>query len=452
MTEPLKRTDEDLPEPGNYYVSASQLKTWWDCNRKWAWSKIAGLREPMSRGAGLGSLMHNQLEKYLRDGTPLDFLEKDPYGVFPAEVAATGLQHIPEPQSPGMGIETYFKFPVPGHPHIWIRGFKDCRFGADHGQVRNGSGGMYLEKDGRPHVQDHKSCGNWEYALTAEQLLGDPQAIIYAYDELLRHPDADACTLHWTYYGTNQKYISKPVRAVATRAHVMEMMPEIIRGAVEVAVTFLSKADPLSLGFNSDTCGKYSRDGCPFQANCNLSPKERRPFRMSNEVKSTSSLLSQIKARNAAATGVPSSAQTASMSQIQAKIAAAKAALAAAQAAAPPSEAADTLPVTPLAESTASADPNTVPVRLLPLSDQPINCPADYQPPPTSDAARKEEESAALADIVPPRAKAGRPAGSKNKTPLVDVVDPALVARFLTAGAEWYEHCLRVEQAAKVPL
>jgi hypothetical protein len=400
VTPPIKRTDADIPELGNVYVSASQLETYWSCQRKWGWGKLRGLIEPSGKGAALGSLMHDQLEKYLRDGTPLNFLLKDAYGTSPAEIAAAGLQYLPLPQSPGLSVEQYFKFPLPGHPHIWVRGFKDYTVAPE------------FRPDGLPHVGDHKSCGNARYALTADDLFGNVQAIIYAYEELLKYPDAPAVSLQWTYYATKGRRMAWPVCATITREQVMEVFPEIIHGAVELAVTFLSKADPLSLPFNAEACDMYG--GCPFKAHCNLNPSERQRYSMSTVV-STSDLIERLAQRKSQETGVPVEEAKANpdMSSFEAKLAA------------------------------KLATPQSRPASPFPPTDQPVNCPTDYQPPPTSDQARKDEEVAALADIVPPKAtKAGRPKGSKN----LDGVDPALVTRFLTAGAEWYEWCLTKEK------
>jgi PD-(D/E)XK nuclease superfamily protein len=411
MSDPLKRTDEDTPAPGNYYVSASQLGTYWECNRKWAWSKLRGLKEGESKGAALGSLMHDQLEKYLRDGRPLDFLFKDKHGVHPAEIAAAGLQYLPAPQSPGLQVERYFKFPVPEQPHIFIRGFKDYTMAPEY------------REDGLPHVGDHKSCGNAKYALTADELQGNVQAIIYAYDELLKYPDAPAATLQWTYYATKGRRFAWPVCATVTRAHVLELMQEVFHGAIEVAVTFLSKPDPLSLPYNADSCDKYG--GCPFIGNCNLGPRERQRYSMSNDVVATSNLIDRMNARKEVETGVPAVETVANpdMSSFEARLAARLASKPTVTEVAPPA---------------------------LPVSDQPINCPTDFQPPPTSDAARATEEAEQLADIVPVKVKAvGRPRGSKNAAVLeTPGVDPVLVNAFLVAATRWFNHCYSVETTA----
>src|SRR5581483_7555633 len=126
------------------------------------------------------------------------------------------------------------------------------------------------------HVGDHKTCGNWEYALTADQLLGDIQALIYAKQALLEYPDAPAVTLQWGYLGTKGRYIARPVRATVTREHVDLAWPEIVATALELVATFRSGKQPLELRPNPDECPKYSREGCPFQSTCNLSPRERR--------------------------------------------------------------------------------------------------------------------------------------------------------------------------------
>lgn len=441
MPEDRDEADEK-PPPGKYFVSPSQLKLFlFGCERKWGFTYILKLRAPSGRGAALGTRVHNQLEKYLRDGKQLDFTEMDEHGVYPAEIAATGLQHLPAPQSHGLKIEGYFKFQVPECPSVIFRGYKDYTCTPE------------VRTDGLPHVGDHKTCGNWEYALSADDLKGDIQAIIYAKHELLKYPDAPAVTLQWGYLGTKKKYVAHPVRATITRADVATVWPEIVLGANRLVTTFGSGKQPLELPFNNDECDKYSREGCPFKSTCKLSPEERRPFYMSSAP--TSNLLDRIKARQAAETGVPATALAAApaagLSLIQAKLAAAKAAKAATPPPAPTevteSTASATLPVTPASESSAYAPgceptaPAEIPAVFrqppaLPASDQPINCPTDFQPAPKTIGENEAADKAAVEAIVPPAPKhAGRPPGSKNKSSVAvaPAIDDELVGLFKAA-------------------
>lgn len=445
----MARAEEDeTPPAGKIFVSASQLKLFmFGCERKWGFTYLMKLRTPSGRGARVGSLVHEgQLEPYLKEGKPLDFsIMDEESGIYPAEVAAPMLQYLPEPKSPGLGVETYFKFEVPELPGVIFRGYIDYTVEPQY------------NADQLPLVGDHKTTGNWAYALTADQLEWDLQAILYAKYTILKYPSMPAVTLQWGYMGTKKPHLPKPVRATLTRAQVDVAFSEVIEGARHLATTLNSRrradgtppseADVLSLPFNAEECPKYSKDGCPFRGTCNLGPRERRPFNMSNATP-TDNLLSRIKARQAAETNgttTPTApATTGALSPVQAKLAAAKAA-----AAGKPSIS-DTLPITPPEQSTASlapggyapgcetpaADPNVIPKAFapppqMPTSDQPINPPGEFQPP----SAATDVPKPADAPVDAPKTKGpGRPAGSKNKatepSPAVDYMP--LITRLIS--------------------
>lgn len=447
--EPKVEDGDEAPPPGKYFVSASQLKLYlFGCIRKWGFTYILKLRSPSGRGAALGTLVHSQLEAHLKDGKPLDFSIKDDFGTYPAEVAAPMLSHLPVPQSPGLSVERYFKFEVPECPGVIFRGF------IDYSVIDAPAGGW------GDTIGDHKTCGNFEYALSADDLAGDIQAMMYAKDYFLTHPSASSVRLKWGYMGTKKPFPSRPVTADITREQVDFVWPEIVRGANELVTTFGSSEEKtparvLSLPFNADECPKYSRDGCPFRGTCNLSPKERRPFNMSN-APGTANLLTQVAARKAAITGTqpPNRGET----PLQARIRRAREDAAAKAAGAPETEAAKSLPVTtpstasmyapgsePPAATEATLSPALKGIPALPASDQPINCPTDYQPPPSVADAPVTIDATLAAALPAPKVK-GRPKGSKNAVAdALEGVDPALITRFLTSASEYYEFVLRTD-------
>lgn len=403
----MTRAEDEVPptlpngEQAYYLVSPSQLNTWYECKRKWGFQYILKIRPPSGKGAALGSVLHeDQLEPYLKDGRPLDF-SQFVHGVYPAEIAATGLQYLPAPQSPGLKVEGYFKFKVASSPDIYFRGFKDYSVEPQY------------REDGLPHVGDHKSCGNWAYAKSADDLAGDPQAIIYAAHALEQYPDAPAVSLQWTYYGTKKKYRAHPVKAVLTREHVTATIAEAVLGAKELVSTLRSKKHPLELPIPEDTgtCEKYG--GCPFKGNCNLSPAQRRPFAMSNTT-STASLIDRIKARNAAAGGVlpeTAPAPAAPVLGVAARIAAAKAAKEAQPVMGVPS---DQVPApTEIPAVFANPAPAAAAASTLPVSDQPINCPTDFQPPPAPAATAPTTPTIVPAGPAAEQTKSKRPRRTK---------------------------------------
>lgn len=387
-------------------------------------------------------MMHDQLEKYLKEDVSLDYSVADPYGVYPAEVASTGLQYLPKPKSSGLHVEKYFRFEVPKlspeDPTIYVRGYKDYFIEPEH------------REDGLPHVGDHKSCGNWQYALTADDLQQDPQAIIYAWDELQKHPSAQAVSLQWTYYGTKKPYRAMPVMATVTREHVTQLIDEIFVSSRELVATYRARPAVLSLPFNADECPKYSRDGCHYQQYCKLSPRERRPFAMPDVT--TETLIDRINARKTDMTA-PAAPAPGGLTPFQAKLAAAKAAKAAqASALTTPAEESGAMP--PAAQQELFNEdklPTGRKATPMPATDQPINCPEDYQPPPAT-ASTPVEVAPELAAAVAPKGGKGRPKGSKNAPAAVaapEGIDVAALNAYLVASTELVNMLIAECKAAK---
>jgi len=75
------------------YLSVSQLKSARLCLRKWYLKKVVGLDEPMRASLELGTLVHAQLEHYLKTG-------ENTLG----EIAAAALPYLPEPKT-SLGYE-----------------------------------------------------------------------------------------------------------------------------------------------------------------------------------------------------------------------------------------------------------------------------------------------------------------------------------------------------------
>jgi len=366
-------------------MSASQLNVWHECQRKWAWKYVAKLRPEAHKSAALGVKVHAQLERYLKTGEMPDFVADSEAG----NIAASGLHHLPKPGAPGLEIEQHFKFQSPA-TGIWYRGFID---------VLKAPG-----EDGIPDVLDHKTTGDVKWAKTPEDLLEDTQAILYAKSALLRWPDAPKVRLQWTYFQTRKTRKSLPVLQEVSREHVDYMFPLIEKGAQEIVTTLIGKQQPLELPPNPRACGMFG--GCPFTAQCNLSPEETIRA-MSNADQKTTSLLSRLGTQNAEPAPAPAGG-------LLGRLMGAK-----------PAEPAPT-PAPEEPKLPAWADPAQTPVdplrapkaSTLPVSDQPIN------PPEQSSAPTTQAEAAAVlagqtADAPAPETEEkkgrGRPKGSKNK-------------------------------------
>jgi len=251
--------------------SASEIDTYGQCARKWGWVYLAGFREPPHPSAVLGSRTHTQLERYLSRGY-LSFMLEDGSPDESGEIAQAGLPYLPEPGTPGMIIEGSFASRSE-ETGIVYRGFKD------------------LELPGLVH--DHKTTGNPRYALTAETLPWNTQAIIYAQD----HLDAfrvDTVNLRWLYLATKGARKAWPVDVTLDRATVEDRMRVVESIALEMKEIKgrVSASEVLSLPPNANACEGYG--GCPHRHRCNLSQGERLKSIMSTSV------LASIRARKEA--------------------------------------------------------------------------------------------------------------------------------------------------------
>lgn len=258
-------------------VSATIIDTYLLCPRKWAWIYLERLPRTESPSAALGTMVHLQLENYLRDATPLDFTTPPPDDRYlaPGYIAHSALEFLPEPKLPEDWLEHEFAMRSANHTYYGKIDIFD-----HHQQV----------------VYDHKtSASPKKWGKRPEDLDYDPQAIIYAAHAytVWKQP---TITLQWTYMATQRKVDAFPVRRQLTVEHVGTVFAEIERVADEIHEIKRSGKRALDLVPNPRACKAYG--GCPFVEHCNLSPLERMEGYMS-EAEGTAALLARLAARAA---------------------------------------------------------------------------------------------------------------------------------------------------------
>ena len=102
--------DPDLPPKLKTFeqASASQIKTFRECERKWALGKLAGLRAPETESQLRGTRIHRILELYLKGEAPIPNTQEgrcrlpvEPAGPFggPRPLARALLQEQGKPTS-----------------------------------------------------------------------------------------------------------------------------------------------------------------------------------------------------------------------------------------------------------------------------------------------------------------------------------------------------------------
>ncbi len=275
---PLLLTWEE--QQGERQWSPSGIGSFLECQRKWAWRKIAKIEAPGGAGAELGTRTHAVLERYLGEGTMPDFVADSEAST----VASSGLHMLPAPKTEGMLLEQHFRFKSVRTGLIY-HGFKDV-------EIRPGVPVPSLGLDGTvPIVIDHKTTKSIaSYAKTESDLQDDAQSVLYGLDSMARF-NASAADLAWIYYQTKG---AKRSHATVTRLHLKQAMRvfNVIEEVAAEASEVLDKGlQPLDLPPNPSACSAFG--GCPYRELCNLSPSQKARSRMS----SPSSAIADLRAR-----------------------------------------------------------------------------------------------------------------------------------------------------------
>ena len=219
------------------HLSASQISTFRDCQRKWAWRKLDGLRLPPNKHAELGIEVHEILEHWGREGRPIDPETRA------GKIALAGLKHLPPP---GQGTqELKFKFEHEGITYV--------------GKIDHYEAGFVL---------DHKTTSDLKWAKTPEQLSADEQTIIYGF-----YAEGDPIDFKWVYYRTRGAPKSKPVTLSLGRDHIAAEFDKLHTIGKQMAEIEASGARALDLPPSMDICDKYG--GCAYVDNCALTSTQR---------------------------------------------------------------------------------------------------------------------------------------------------------------------------------
>lgn len=233
-------------------ISASGIKSFSGCQRRWGFRYISRLPDPAGASAELGVRLHSQLEGWLKRAEPPSH---------PAIRAA--LPHCPKPGS------------CRSEHRLTFQTESGAAFQANYDAV-----GSYFGADLRPEIVygtralafDLKTTGNFKYALLSERgtLVGtdgkaDPQATIYA--EALFRAGASAVTGKWLYVKSRDGTGVKPVSVDFSRGRVAEDFDRIEAAGREMVRLRLAKPDPNDLPFDDTKCRAYGVP-CPFLEHC----------------------------------------------------------------------------------------------------------------------------------------------------------------------------------------
>lgn len=280
-------------------VSATQIGNYQSCKRLWWFQYVLGLKTKQKATAALGEMVHSFLERYLTDGTLPD--PAHPAG----QVANLGLHLLPKPRT--VAVELNMK----EHPA------NDLRFAGDI--AVSGKVDVVIPTVPVPEVADHKTSGNLAYAKTAQDLLTDPQIIIYCafvlkLMEFVGFPRSDVTGIKGTHivYPTKGRFTTaiKTSTDVMSRDHVLGEWESIDVTVREMKKTALL-TKPGDVEPTLKSCSKYG--GCDFLKKCealNRLPGTAPPRslfhdpknRQGENVGTVEELLARVKAESGGAT------------------------------------------------------------------------------------------------------------------------------------------------------
>ena len=279
MTDPTPRAATAPTAP--HLFSASQITSYRECPRKWAWRYIAGIKTDQDPSARLGTEVDDeQIQPYLRDGRPFDYskpaiTKKTKTGkivhLTPSGYVAESMRRfLPQPGT--VEIQHHFVLPSPTwiapgvHVGFGFQGYADI-WAKDSSALPGCAGGV-------PGVGDTKTStdiGQW--AKTEKDLLVDPQAQLYALAAMYE-TGARTVDLDWIYGQTRDARKAKQVIVRVESPHVEEQFQAINATALEMWKAKKAGVNPLDLPAEVDACEAFN--GCPYRAKCNLSPTQIR--------------------------------------------------------------------------------------------------------------------------------------------------------------------------------
>ncbi len=293
-------------------VSPSQISTFMECQRKWAWRHVAKIVLPAHKSAALGTDTHSQLEEYLKTGKTFDYTKPSGY------IAQSAVHLLPPPMTKGLELERHFTFMSKSgysyHGYMDVSGpdsgvFPDMQrpandiatvlaestwriFDNKTGMCWSGDEWVFLDPlkqyvasrspldDDRdmvelrplsargvtPFVSDHKTTSDFRYAKSPADLRKDPQGIIYAM-AVMDYYKSDQADLIWTYMLTKGARKAKRVHLRVLREDVEKEFAKIELVAGQIVTTHLAQPSPLTLPpAGPDACEAYG--GCPYIGNC----------------------------------------------------------------------------------------------------------------------------------------------------------------------------------------
>lgn len=239
----------------HFTISASSVKKWIECPRRWARERIEGVKEPQGEKAALGTRCHSITEEYLTAGTAPNQFEVFEIGArryYPGQIASNIFQHLPPAGAfePGT-TERKFEFEIGGHK---VTGYKDA-------EKRIGDA---------LRIYDHKFTSSLQYAMTAAELAADIQCEAYL-EDVWTNTDEPRAEAQWT-YGTFDVKRSHPV--VVSFQRDREKLKRRLPVFDAMAKAYDTIVDAKDLPKNLNSCNLYGKQ-CFHAEWCGINHSDR---------------------------------------------------------------------------------------------------------------------------------------------------------------------------------
>jgi hypothetical protein len=232
------------------FISPSQMASFRDCPRKWAFDKLDCVPRRETKATAAGTAIHKEVEDYYRHGTVPESRE-----------AQALLAHLP-PRGPDVEVEVEFSFAWPYTKNVMVHGIIDLVHRPTH------------------RVMDHKTSANLDKALkTPDDLALDAQAAVYgtAYRVMTGH--RGDVGLQWTYVQRDAPKRAPPPTIPVVKVQSLTEVEAAFghwRSTVDELVQIRRRGGKAAdVRADTSTCYKYGP--CQYRDLCVDFPQNRKP-------------------------------------------------------------------------------------------------------------------------------------------------------------------------------
>jgi hypothetical protein len=227
------------------HLSATRIRLFRECPRKWAWQYIFGHEQPETVALKQGTWSHLALE-CISQGLPVP--EEVPEDLAKRVEASLPYFHTTDTLRPEYSFELdlsefdedFAGYTVTGTADRW----HTCGI-----------------------LEDLKTTADLRYAKTEEQLRDDPQVQLYAYALFRELPDdQDEMQCRWVYVPKKGKKPPKQVDFTINREWAEKKFEGLLTSMKAMISLYQEVKDAAKVTGNRSMCSRYG--GCPFKPHC----------------------------------------------------------------------------------------------------------------------------------------------------------------------------------------